>query len=129
MGGDLGRRILFAVPAVGFAVFIIYEGGWIFAAGIALLGVIAVHELSTMLERARPVRLAAMLGVLEHRADGEFMRIPAVIAHDEAHRLAVAHVERPQRDGVVDGDDLDVAQGPGRLLDVTGVDRAADVGG
>jgi phosphatidate cytidylyltransferase len=64
MGGDLARRILFAVPAVAFAAFIIYEGGWIFAAGIGLLGVIAVHELSTMLERARPVRLAAMSGVL-----------------------------------------------------------------
>jgi phosphatidate cytidylyltransferase len=64
MGGDLARRILFAVPAVAFAAFIIYEGGWIFAAGIGLLGVIAVHELSTMLERARPVRLAAMIGVL-----------------------------------------------------------------
>jgi phosphatidate cytidylyltransferase len=64
VGGDLGRRILFAVPAVAFAILIIYEGGWIFAAGIALLGVIAVHELSTMLARARPVRLAAMIGVL-----------------------------------------------------------------
>jgi phosphatidate cytidylyltransferase len=64
MGGDLGRRILFAIPAIAFAALIIYEGGWIFAAGIGLLGVIAVHELSLMLERARPVRLAAMLGVL-----------------------------------------------------------------
>ncbi len=64
MGGDLGRRILYAVPAIAFAAFIIYEGGWIFAAGIALLGVVAVHELSTMLERAHPVRLASMLGVV-----------------------------------------------------------------
>jgi phosphatidate cytidylyltransferase len=64
MGGDLVRRILFAVPAVAFAAFIIYEGDWIFAAGIAILGVIAVHELSVMLERAHPVRLASMLGVL-----------------------------------------------------------------
>jgi phosphatidate cytidylyltransferase len=62
--GDLGRRIQFAVPAIAFAIFIIYEGGWIFAAGIAILGVIAVHELSVMLERAHPVRLASMLGVL-----------------------------------------------------------------
>jgi phosphatidate cytidylyltransferase len=64
MSGDLGKRILFAVPAIAFAAFIIYEGGWIFCAGIALLGVVAVHELSTMLERARPVRLAAMAGVV-----------------------------------------------------------------
>jgi phosphatidate cytidylyltransferase len=64
VGGDLGRRLLYAAPAVAFAIFIIYEGGWIFAAGIAILGVIAVHELSVMLERAHPVRLASMLGVL-----------------------------------------------------------------
>lgn len=70
MGGDLVRRILFAVPAVAFAALIIYEGGWIFAIGIGLLAVIAVHELSTMLERARPVRLAAMIGVLAMVAAG-----------------------------------------------------------
>jgi phosphatidate cytidylyltransferase len=70
VGGDLGRRILFAVPAVAFAAFIIYEGGWIFAAGIGLLGVVAVHELTLMLERARPVRLAAMLGVVGMVAAG-----------------------------------------------------------
>jgi phosphatidate cytidylyltransferase len=64
VGGDLGRRLLFAAPAVAFAWLIIWQGGWIFAAGIALLGVIAVHELSTMLARAHPVRLAAMLGVV-----------------------------------------------------------------
>jgi phosphatidate cytidylyltransferase len=64
MRSDLAQRILFAVPAVAFAAFIIYEGGWIFAFGIGLLGLVAVHELSTMLERARPVRLAAMLAVL-----------------------------------------------------------------
>jgi phosphatidate cytidylyltransferase len=64
MGSDLVGRIIVAVPAIAFAAFIIYEGGWIFAFGIGLLGVVAVHELSTMLERARPVRLAAMLGVL-----------------------------------------------------------------
>ena len=64
MGGDLVRRILFAIPAIVFAAFIIYEGGWIFGAGIAILGVVAVHELSVMLERAHPVRLASMLGVL-----------------------------------------------------------------
>jgi phosphatidate cytidylyltransferase len=64
VGGDLGRRILFAIPAVAFAGLIIWRGGWIFCAGIALLGAVAVHELSTMLERAHPVRLAAMLGVV-----------------------------------------------------------------
>jgi phosphatidate cytidylyltransferase len=64
MRSDLLGRIIVAVPAIAFAAFIIYEGGWIFAFGIGLLGLIAVHELSTMLARARPVRLAAMLAVL-----------------------------------------------------------------
>jgi phosphatidate cytidylyltransferase len=61
---DLVPRILVAIPAVAFAVVIIWQGGWVFAAGIAALAVICVHELSVMFERARPVRLAAMLGVV-----------------------------------------------------------------
>jgi phosphatidate cytidylyltransferase len=64
MRSDLGARVLFAAPAIAFAVLIIYEGGWIFAVGIGALGLVAVHELSAMLARARPVRLAAMLAVL-----------------------------------------------------------------
>ncbi|MDA0180773.1 phosphatidate cytidylyltransferase [Solirubrobacter phytolaccae] len=62
--GDVINRVLVAIPAIAFAVLIIWQGGWVFAAGIGLLAVICVHELSVMLERARPVRLAAMLGVL-----------------------------------------------------------------
>src|SRR5919112_1449424 len=61
---DLLARVVVAVPAAVFAGLIIWQGGWVFAAGIGLLAVICVHELSVMLERARPVRLAAMLGVL-----------------------------------------------------------------
>jgi phosphatidate cytidylyltransferase len=64
MGSDVLARILVAIPAIAFALFIIYEGGWIFAAGIGLLAVVAVHEATVMLERAHPVRLAAMLAVL-----------------------------------------------------------------
>jgi phosphatidate cytidylyltransferase len=61
---DLLARVIVAVPAAVFAAVIIWQGGWIFAAGIALLGVICVHELSLMFVRARPVRLAAMAGVV-----------------------------------------------------------------
>jgi phosphatidate cytidylyltransferase len=61
---DLLPRILVAIPAVAFAVTIIYFGGWVFAAGIAALGIVCVHELSNMFARARPVRLAAMLAVV-----------------------------------------------------------------
>jgi phosphatidate cytidylyltransferase len=61
---DLLPRILVAVPAIAFAVVIIYYGGWVFAAGIGALAVVCVHELTVMVARARPVRLAAMIGVL-----------------------------------------------------------------
>ena len=61
---DLIPRILVAIPAVAFAVGIIYFGDWVFAAGIAALGLVCVHELSKMFARARPVRLAAMLAVV-----------------------------------------------------------------
>ena len=61
---DLLPRILVAVPAVAFAVVIIWQGGWVFAAGVGALAVVCVHELTVMIERARPVRLAAMLAVI-----------------------------------------------------------------
>jgi phosphatidate cytidylyltransferase len=61
---DLIPRILVAIPAIAFAVLIIWQGGWVFAAGIGALGLVCVHELSVMFERARPVRLAAMIAVV-----------------------------------------------------------------
>jgi phosphatidate cytidylyltransferase len=61
---DLLPRILVAIPAIAFAIVIIWQGEWVFAAGIGLLAVICVHELSVMFHRARPVRLAAMIGVV-----------------------------------------------------------------
>lgn len=61
---DLLGRVLVAIPAVAFAVLIIWQGEWVFAAGIAALAVVCVHELTVMLDRARPVRLAAMIGVV-----------------------------------------------------------------
>jgi phosphatidate cytidylyltransferase len=61
---DLIPRILVAIPAVVFAGVIIWRGGWVFAAGIGALALVCVHELSVMFERARPVRLAAMIAVV-----------------------------------------------------------------
>jgi phosphatidate cytidylyltransferase len=61
---DLIPRILVAIPAVAFAVLIIWQGQWVFAAGIGALALVCVHELSVMFERARPVRLAAMIAVV-----------------------------------------------------------------
>jgi phosphatidate cytidylyltransferase len=62
-GSDLGLRLLAAVPAVAFAIFIIYNGGWIFAAGALVLGVVCLHELFRMYDSRRPVRLAGFLAI------------------------------------------------------------------
>jgi phosphatidate cytidylyltransferase len=61
---DLGARIAAAVPAAAFAVFIVVQGGWWFAAGAAVLGLICLHELYAMLADVRPARLAGMLTLL-----------------------------------------------------------------
>jgi phosphatidate cytidylyltransferase len=58
MGSDLSARVLAAVPAIAFAIFIVAEGGWIFAIGVAILGVIMLHELFRMYGHLAPVRLA-----------------------------------------------------------------------
>jgi phosphatidate cytidylyltransferase len=62
-GSDLGLRVLAAIPAVAFAIFIIYYGGWIFAAGAFLLGLVCLHELFRMYDSRRPVRLAGFLAI------------------------------------------------------------------
>ena len=64
---DLGARVLVALPAIALALFLVLEGGVIFAVGLAVLGCICMHELYGMYERAGPVRLAgyiALLGLL-----------------------------------------------------------------
>ena len=61
---DLMQRIGVAVPAVIFALVIIHYGGWVFAGGVAVLGLVAMHELFEMYGRVRPVRLAGFLGLI-----------------------------------------------------------------
>jgi phosphatidate cytidylyltransferase len=62
-GSDLGARILVAIPAIAFAVFIVAEGGWIMTAGVFVLGVLCLHELFRMYEALRPVKLAGFIAV------------------------------------------------------------------
>jgi phosphatidate cytidylyltransferase len=61
---DLTARILAALPAIAFALFIVIEGGTIFALGLLALGAICMHELFSMYDRAHPVRLAGLLGLI-----------------------------------------------------------------
>jgi phosphatidate cytidylyltransferase len=67
-GGRRGRselraRILAAVPAIAFAIFLVAEGGLIFTLGLLLLGAVCMHELFAMYARAHPVRLAGLLAL------------------------------------------------------------------
>jgi phosphatidate cytidylyltransferase len=61
---DLSQRIIVALPAIAFAIFIVWKGGLIFTAGLIVLGVICMHELFVMFERAHPARFAGMAGVI-----------------------------------------------------------------
>jgi phosphatidate cytidylyltransferase len=61
-GSDLSARILVAVPALAVALTMVALGGTVFAVGIGVLGLICLHELYAMFERARPARLAGFIG-------------------------------------------------------------------
>jgi phosphatidate cytidylyltransferase len=58
---DLGPRVLIAIPAIAYAIFIVVQGGAVFAIGIYVLGVIALGELYTLMGRVRPAALAGFL--------------------------------------------------------------------
>ena len=62
-GSDLGRRIVWAIPLIAFAVFIVVEGGLIFTLGVLVVGILCMGELFEMLGSVRPVKLAGFLGV------------------------------------------------------------------
>lgn len=63
-GSDLGNRVLVAIPALAIALAMVALGGTVFLAGVAVLGLICLHELYSMFERARPARLAGFVGFL-----------------------------------------------------------------
>ena len=46
---DLPARVAVAIPAALFAIFIVWQGGEVFARGLAVLGVIALGELYTLM--------------------------------------------------------------------------------
>ena len=62
-GSDIGSRIVFALPLIALALFLVIEGGAVFAAGIFLIGCVCMHELYGMYERTNPVRLAGFLAL------------------------------------------------------------------
>jgi phosphatidate cytidylyltransferase len=62
-GGELGARILVAIPALAFAGVIVGFGHWVFAAGLFVLGAICLHELFEMFAFTNPSRLAGFIGL------------------------------------------------------------------
>jgi len=63
-GSDLAGRVLVAIIAVPVAVGLVLQGGEVFALGLAVLGVIALGELYTLMERVRPPALAGFLTLI-----------------------------------------------------------------
>jgi len=60
---DLGARVVTAIPAIAVALFLVIEGGAVFALGLFVLGCVCMHELFAMYQRAHPVRLAGYLAL------------------------------------------------------------------
>jgi phosphatidate cytidylyltransferase len=60
---DLLARVGAAIPAIAIALFLVIEGGAIFALGMFVFGCICMHELFAMFERAHPVRLAGYIAL------------------------------------------------------------------
>jgi phosphatidate cytidylyltransferase len=92
---DLPGRVLVAIPAALFAIFIVSQGGLIFALGLIALGIAALTELYALMHRARPVELAgyaAVIGMVilatyEDRAD---VLIPLIAVVPLAFVIALA---------------------------------------
>jgi phosphatidate cytidylyltransferase len=61
---DLGARIVAALPAIAFAIFITAEGGLVFALGLFVVGMLCMAELYKLMGRAHPAPLAGYLALL-----------------------------------------------------------------
>jgi phosphatidate cytidylyltransferase len=101
-GSDLFARVIVAVPAIAFAIFIIVSGGWIFTAGAVLLGLLCMHELFRMYEGVRPVKLAGFaaligLGVAATLGEERQVLLAAVAFLPLVFLLGIA---MPAREGV-----------------------------
>ena len=60
-GSDLAARLLVALILIPIAIVLVWQGGEVFALGLGVLGVIALGELYTLMERVRPPALAGFL--------------------------------------------------------------------
>jgi phosphatidate cytidylyltransferase len=76
---DLGARVLAAVPAIALALFLVIEGGLVYAIGLLALGLLCMHELYDMYARAHPVRLAGFLALAGLIAAAHYGGSPQVL--------------------------------------------------
>jgi phosphatidate cytidylyltransferase len=60
---ELGARVGTAVPLIALALFLVIEGGVVFALGLFAIGCVCMHELYAMYARAHPARLAGFLAL------------------------------------------------------------------
>jgi phosphatidate cytidylyltransferase len=63
-GSDLAARLIVALIAIPIAILLVLQGGEVLALGLAVLGVIALGELYTLMERVRPPALAGFLALV-----------------------------------------------------------------
>lgn len=99
---DLAARILAAIPLVVLAAALVYAGGWVFAFGLLILGVIALRELFSMYDRASPAVMGGFLGmagllVAARLGDGGSVLLAFVASIPVVFLLGLA---QPRRAGV-----------------------------
>lgn len=66
-GSELGARIAAAIPAILFVIVIDWRGGLVWTFGLIAMGLVCLHELYALFDRAHPARLAgfvALIGML-----------------------------------------------------------------
>jgi phosphatidate cytidylyltransferase len=100
--GELRRRVLWALLPAAFAIFIIAQGGLVFALGLAVLGILALHELYSMTRGVRPVDVAgflALVGVVLAALFGQPFHVLLALAAAFPVTYAIA-VARPWREHV-----------------------------
>src|SRR5215210_4273773 len=61
---DLAARVVVALILAPIAIVMVWQGGEVFALGLAVLGVIALGELYTLMARVRPPALAGFLTLI-----------------------------------------------------------------
>lgn len=104
-GGELGARIVAALPAIAFALFIVIAGGWFFVGGLILLGWVCLHELFAMFAFARPSRLGGFIGyagllVAAHLGDASSVLLALVAAVPFVFLMCVVQREHAGMPGV-----------------------------